>query len=81
MFFEEVFFKKRVQAVGIGFSGCRRGGCPARQLDYITTARNTCQQVFSIFLTNFDRDFWAGCIWGYGDAAGTNCGDGKVGGR
>ena len=48
-FFEEVFFKKRVQAVGIGFSGCRRGADPRDSLIILPQPATLVNRFFRFF--------------------------------
>ena len=68
-FFEEVFFKKRAQAVVEGLAAASAAG----QLDYYSKWSYFCQWGFSVFLTNFDGDFWARCMLGIGWAVRPIC--------
>ena len=48
----------------------------AGQLDYYSKWSYFCQWGFSVFLTNFERDFWARCMLGICCAMATSCGIG-----
>ena len=48
----------------------------AGQLDYSIIHTPGCQHLFSVFLTNFERDFWARCMLGICCALATSCGIG-----
>ena len=48
----------------------------ARQLAYYSNVYDCCQGLFLIFLTNFERDFWARCMLGICCAMATSCGIG-----
>ena len=45
----------------------------AGQLDYYSNVYDYCQGVFLLFLTNFERDFWARCMLGICCAMDTSC--------
>ena len=45
----------------------------AGQLDYYSNVYDCCQGLFLIFSTNFERDFWAGCMLGICCAMDTSC--------
>ena len=45
----------------------------AGQLDYYSKWSYFCQWGFSVFLTNFERDFWARCMLGIYWAMDTSC--------
>ena len=70
--FSESFLKKfssknGVQAVGKGFSGCRRGLGSRDSLIIIASSMtfvNRFLQVFLIFSTKFEDEVWARCILG-----------------
>ena len=68
-FFEEVFFKKRVQAVVEGFGAASAAG----QLAYYSKWSYFCQWGFSVFSTNFESDFWARCLLGICSTMATSC--------
>ena len=67
-FFEEVFFKKRLQAVPKGFSGCAAG--PARETALIYYHTPIC------FVNTFFRIFWQILIEVFGQ--GVYCGGREV---
>ncbi|WP_417339203.1 hypothetical protein, partial [Gemmiger sp.] len=79
--FSESFLKKfssknGVQDVGKGSSGYRRGMGSRDRLIIIAcsmTFVNRFLQVFLIFSTNFERDFWARCMLGICCAMATSC--------
>ena len=48
----------------------------AGQLDYYSKWSYFCQWGFSVFLTNFEGDFWARCMLGIFCALATSCGIG-----
>ena len=48
----------------------------AGQLDYYSNVYDYCQGLFLIFLTNFERDFWARCMLRICCALATSCGIG-----
>ena len=48
----------------------------AGQLAYYSNVYDYCQGLFLIFLTNFERDFWARCMLGICCALATSCGIG-----
>ena len=67
-FFEEVFFKKRLQAVPKGFSGCAAGPARETALIYYHTPL--------YFVNTFFRIFWQILREVFGQ--GVYCGDGEV---
>ena len=67
-FFEEVFFKKRLQAVPKGFSGCAAGPARETALIYYHTP--------IYFVNTFFRIFWRILIEVFGQ--GVYCGGGEV---
>ena len=50
----------------------------ARQLDYSIIHTPGCQHLFSVFLTNFEGDFWARCMLRTRGSMTTKCGCGGV---
>ena len=50
----------------------------AGQLEYSIIHTPGCQHLFSVFLTNFEMDFWARCMLGTRGSTTTKCGCGGV---
>ena len=57
-----------------GFAAASAAG----QLDYIIIHSLGCQHLISVFLTNFEGDFWARCMLGTRGSTTTKCGCGGV---